>query len=193
MEKLTALWNAYAVPIVLGAVSLLLFMFSLTLLITSSQPTTPIEFHSDASEATASGAMSQVMVDVEGAVVRSGVYQLPSGARVEDAIAAAGGFTKDVDSVALAKTINRAAKVVDGGKIYIPVLSSSPLSTLGDVSNLVSVNSGSQSNLESLPGVGPVTATKIIDNRPYQTLEELVSKKAMSQSLFDKLKDQLSL
>lgn len=193
MEKLAALWNAYAVPIVLGAVSILLLIFSLTLLIKSSQPTTPIEFHSDASEATVSGAFARVMVDVEGAVVRPGVYQLPNGARVEDAIAASGGLAPDADMDALATSLNRAAKVVDGGKIYIPSLSSAPVSTLRPLHSVVNINAGSEKELESLPGVGPVTATKIIDNRPYQTLEELVSKKAMSQSLFEKLKNQLSL
>ena len=51
----------------------------------------------------------------------------------------------------------------------------------------------SQSELESLPDVGPVTAVKIIDNRPYGSLEDLVAKKAMGQSLYDKLKSQLTL
>lgn len=185
--------SAFKVPIVLGAVSLFFIILSISILIKSFQPTTPIEFHSDELESTVSGTTTRVTVDVEGAVVRPGVYQLPGGARVEDAIAAAGGLTRDADTEVLAKTINRAAKVVDGGKIYIPVLSSSPLSTLGDLGNLVSVNSGSQSDLESLSGIGPVTAQKIIAGRPYQTLSELVAKKAMSQSLFDKLKDQLAL
>lgn len=57
----------------------------------------------------------------------------------------------------------------------------------------VSVNSALAEDLEALPGIGPVTAKKVIDNRPYQTLEDLVNKKAMGQALFNKLKDQLTL
>ncbi|MBI2404837.1 helix-hairpin-helix domain-containing protein [Candidatus Gottesmanbacteria bacterium] len=57
----------------------------------------------------------------------------------------------------------------------------------------VNINTASQNELESLPGVGPVTAKKIIDNRPYQTLEELVSKKAVGNALFEKIKGSLSL
>lgn len=57
----------------------------------------------------------------------------------------------------------------------------------------VSVNSALAEDLEALPGIGPVTAKKIIDNRPYQTLEDLVSKKAMGKSLLNKLKEQLAL
>lgn len=186
-------WQVYKVALILGTASLLLVAVSLTLLTKTSQPSTPIQFSSDQPAASVAGTLSQLTVDIEGAVVRPGVYRLPGGARVEDAITAAGGLTRDADTEVLAKTINRAAKVVDGGKIYIPILSSSPLSTLSPLSNLVSVNSGSQSDLESLSGIGPVTAQKIIAGRPYQTLSELVAKKAMSQSLLDKLKDQLAL
>ena len=57
----------------------------------------------------------------------------------------------------------------------------------------ISINSALQEDLEALPGIGPVTAKKIIDNRPYGSLEELVEKKAMGQALFKKLKDQLVL
>ena len=61
--------------------------------------------------------------------------------------------------------------------------------TLGITTGLININSASQSDLESLPGVGPVTAGKIIDGRPYQSIEELKSKKAVGNSLYDKIKD----
>lgn len=57
----------------------------------------------------------------------------------------------------------------------------------------VSVNRAAVEDLEALSGIGPVTARKIIDNRPYGSLEELVSKKAMGKSLLNKLKEQLTL
>ncbi len=183
----------YTIPIVLGAVSLLFIALSLTILVKSAHVAEPIRFTSDESEASVAGTISQVTVDVEGAVVAPGVYHLPPGSRVEDAIVEAGGLSDEADLSLVATSLNRAAKVVDGGKIYIPILSSSSLSPQSPASPLVSVNFASQSDLESLAGVGPVTAQKIIAGRPYQTLFELVTKKAMSQSLFDKLKDELTL
>ncbi|MCX6791609.1 MAG: ComEA family DNA-binding protein [Candidatus Gottesmanbacteria bacterium] len=185
-----AILRNYKIPIFLGGISVLTIIVSIVLLVKSTQTPTPIEFSSDRVEASSSAVLT---VDVEGAVASPGVYTLPGGARVEDAIAAAGGLERDADDALFAKTMNRAAKLVDGGKIYIPSLSSSPQSPQSPLSPLVSVNSGSQSELDSLPGVGPVTAQKIIDNRPYQTLDDLVTKKAIGPSLYEKLKNNLSL
>lgn len=185
--------RTYKIPILLGGVSIFAIILSIVLLVQSTQTTTPIQFSSDNPEASGAAAIT---VDVEGAVVSPGVYTLRGGSRVEDAITAAGGLGSDADEELFAKTMNRAAKLVDGGKIYVPSLSSSPKSPQSPqspISPLVSVNSGSQSELDTLPGVGPVTAQKIIANRPYQTLEELVAKKAVGTALFEKIKDLVSL
>ncbi len=193
-----SVWRAYRLPILLGAGSLLCIAAAIVILISSAQPTTPIEFSSETA-ATVSGAQAQeIWVDVAGAVVAPGVYKLPFGSRVEDAIRAAGGVSREADAEAIARAINRAAKLTDGAKLYIPKQGSdqAEASTSQDKDHSsagVSVNAASQSELETLSGIGPVTAKKIIDGRPYLTLEELVSKKALSQSLFDKLKDQITL
>ena len=199
---LSSIWQTYKIPILLGGVSLLCIALSLVLLLKSHQASAPIEFSSDI-EATVAGVMAQLTVDIEGAVVVPGVYQLPMGSRVEDAITAAGGLSNEADAARIAGSINRAAKLSDGAKLYMPkkgdgeggtsLSSSANMGSSTAFDNLVNVNAASQSRLEELMGVGPVTAKKIIDNRPYQTLEELVSKKAMSQSLLNKLKDQLTL
>lgn len=189
-------------PIVLGGVSFLFILLSITIFIKSYQPQTPITFSSDGHEASIAGVRveSTMLVDVEGAVVHPGVYTLSEGSRVEEAITAAGGFTKDADHDATARSVNRAAKLSDGAKLYIPAVGESsesfPPTSLSSPNSLISpinINSSSQSELESLSGIGPVTAGKIISGRPHMRLEELVEKKAMSQSLFDKLKDQLTL
>lgn len=193
--------QTYKVPIILGVFSIGLISISLILLVRSIQITTPIIFSEEASVA---GVLSgNLQIDIEGAVVNAGVYELSSGSRVEDAIAAAGGLSDEADLEKIAATINRAAKLVDGGKLYIPKMgetttsyNSESLSRRDDTSyndSLININSSSQSQLEALPGVGPVTAKKIIDNRPYQTLEELLSKKAVGQALFEKIKNQLAL
>ncbi len=194
--KLAQFWKTYRVPIILGLVSIFFIIASLTILIKSIQTSTPITFSSD--EASVAGIMrgSEVVVDVSGAVEKPGVYSLPTGSRVEDAIAAAGGLSKEVDDERLAKVVNRAARLSDGAKIYIPTRNDSSTShNISDPSypSSVSVNVASQSELEALSGIGPATAKKIISGRPYTSLEELVAKKAMGQALFDKIKNQLTL
>lgn len=192
-------WTDYKVPIVLGIASVILITLSIILLVKSTQTATPIEFSTQAS---VSGITNTITVDIEGAVVRPGVYTMPMGSRVEDAVTKAGGLTDTADSKRIEKTVNRAAKLVDGGKLFIPSIEGSHTSinsassndTMYDVkAGLINVNYSSQSELESLPGIGPVTAKKIIDSRPYQTLEELVTKKAVGQGLFEKIKNQISL
>lgn len=200
-----SVWQGYKVPIILGSVSLLCIAVSFALMVKSYQSDAPIQFSSDAagvlSESSSSSQML-IAVDVEGAVAKPGLYKLPMGSRVEDAIAFAGGLSADADTDRIASSVNRASKISDGAKLYIPKkgdevtrvsISSSDPNTLGTFGQTVNINAASQSELEALPGIGPVTAKKIISGRPYQTLEELVAKKAMSQSLFDKLRNELSL
>lgn len=189
--------QVYKVPLIIGGISMLLIAISVVLFVKSVQTTTPIQFFGSSEEATQSGVVSMITVDIEGAVVKPGVYQLPAGSRVEDAIIMAGNITSDVDAFQLSQTINRATKLVDGAKLYIPKVGDAQRSsdTSGNMTriNPVNVNTATQAELESLSGIGPVTAQKIIASRPYQTLEELVAKKAMGQSLFIKLKDKISL
>src|SRR5258706_8412035 len=113
--------SLYRLPLLLGGSSCFVIALSLVLLVKSTQSTKPIEFSSVSTEASGSalGAAS-IMVDVEGAVMRPGLYSLAPGARVEDAILAAGGIAKDVDEILFAKNINRASKLVDSAKLYIP-------------------------------------------------------------------------
>ncbi len=196
-------WVRYRIPIILSLISLLLVAAAFVLIIKQYQSKSPIRFSSDAGKepkASESSRLANVIaIDIEGAVKKPGIYQLPLGSRVEDAIAAAGGLSQDADEERIARTLNRAAKLSDGAKLYIPKKGDNreTLGILGgkssDVLKSHNINTASQSELEALPGIGPVTAQKIIANRPYQTLEELVSKKALGQSLFEKLKDQLTL
>lgn len=194
----------FRLPLIIGGVSMLSMIVSIVLLIKLVQTNTPIIFSSDS--ASQSGVLgqrtTQITVDVQGAIKNPGVYKQEEGSRVEDAILAAGGLTTEADLDRISQTINRAAIIVDGGKLYFPKQSDTPTShnisppnipNSPNIPNLISVNTASQSDLEALPGIGPVTATKIINARPYQTLEELVKKKAVSQSLLNKLKDQLGL
>jgi len=144
--------------------------------------------------------VAELTVDVSGAVVSPGVYKLPADSRVNDALIAAGGVLNDkVNQEYLSKNVNLSQKVTDGLKIYIPfaadnvaVLSQSVAGSSA-TSGLISVNSASASELDTLAGVGPATITKIVEGRPYGSLEELVTKKALSQSVYEKIKDKLTL
>jgi competence protein ComEA len=136
----------------------------------------------------------EIKVDISGSVVHSGVYEVPAGSRVIDVLAEAGGLTSEADTGWIDSNLNRAQVVVDGQKIFIPAQGVLGTQTSVKSSNeKIVINSATQSELESLPQIGAVTAKKIIDNRPYTTLEELVSKKVIGQSVYTKIADLVSL
>ena len=134
------------------------------------------------------------MVHVDGAVVNPGVYKLKSDSRINDVIVAAGGLSAEADQT----KINLAAKINDGQKIHVPAVgelvgqsvSGSVSQVAGDsVNQSININTASESELDKLPGVGPVTAQKIIASRPYSAPEELLVKKAVNNSTYEKIKD----
>ena len=141
-----------------------------------------------------------ISVDVSGAVNKPGVYQLKDGSRIEDAIKMAGSFSQTANQEYISKYLNMAQKLSDGSKVYIPLEGEQVPSGAGTqavagtaIQTKVNINTASESELDTLSGVGPVTASKIISGRPYQSIDELISKKILSKSVFDKIKDQLVL
>jgi len=148
----------------------------------------------DEKQATSS---ADIFVDVSGAVLKPGVYKLAYGSRVADAINTAGGFSSSADSNFISKSLNLAQKLSDGAKIYIPQKGESG-QALGTAqssldSGLVNINSASLDQLDALPGIGPATAQKIISGRPYSRVEELLEKKIVGASTFEKIKDKISV
>ena len=145
-----------------------------------------------------------VVVEVAGAVENPGVYQLSEGARIEDALIAAGGISADADREWMEKILNRAAKITDGQKIYIKHLEEESANILGVSSGsggglpansegVININTASQKELESLPGIGPVTAQNMIEHRPYSSVEELLQKKILKTNVYETNKDRLSV
>lgn len=205
--------KTYRVPLLLGFSSLICIGIAIVLIVKSTQTADPIVFSE--SSGGENITIGYITVDVAGAVEKPGVYKLPMDSRIEDAIASAGGFSSNADTEFVAKAINRAARVVDGGKIYIPSVSDSMTShnvdyaTLGSTTmdnsgvnqsnglspndNLISINTATISQLDTLPGVGSVTAQKIIDNRPYGSPEDLVIKKVVGKSAYEKIKPRICL
>ncbi len=139
----------------------------------------------------------QITIDVSGAVINPGVYKLKEGARIEEAVALAGGFKEDSNKEYISKYLNMAQTISDGSKLYIPFegeQSSVPQTGTvagAKVSAKVNINTATQAELEALPGIGPVTASRIISDRQYQTVEDLLNKKILGKAVFDKIKDQL--
>ena len=142
-----------------------------------------------------------LVVDVVGAVVDPGVYRLAPGSRVGDAVDAAGGFSPRVDAARVAVELNLAAMLQDGAQVRVPSRDETPAPAggggpgvgggPGTGEGLVNINTASQSALEELPGIGPVTAEKIIASRgtaPFTTIEELRERSLVYESVFEEIR-----
>ena len=136
---------------------------------------------------------SLLIVHMSGEVIAPGVYRLPVGARVEDALKAAGGPTGEGDI----HRLNLAARLADGQQIVVPkridpVLAAQvplPSPTPGRVN----LNMASVAELDRLPGVGPVTAQRIVAYReqhgPFTSVDHLRDAKLVNATTFEKIKD----
>ncbi len=137
-------------------------------------------------QAPTSASPTSVVVHVAGAVVHPGVYELPTGARVRDALTAAGGPTPGAEGDAL----NLAAPLADGVRVYVPAVGETPPGELisgvapsGDSAEVsspvgpVDLNRATATELDVLPGVGPATAAAIVDERerngPFAGVDDL--------------------
>jgi competence protein ComEA len=144
---------------------------------------------------------SPLFVDVSGAVHEPGVYELALDARVQDAVQLAGGLLPDANESA----VNMAAKVMDGQKIIIPLegeqlpaIKSNPLEELSvsaSVSDIqpININTATQEELETLPGIGPSKAAAIIEyrstNGPFNSLEDILEVSGIGEKTLDGFKD----
>jgi competence protein ComEA len=191
--------DKYKIPVMVGVVGFVLLIGGI--ISSGIVPKTFLKSSKQLPAQVSSGEVSgakkvfEVKVDVSGAVATPGVYTLPVDARVEDAIKAAGGVLKTADPVFISKTINLAQKISDGMKIYVPTqsenfnqTSSNQTATSQTGQTLININNADLSDLDKLLRVGAVTAQKIIDNRPYSGIEELVIKKAVSRSVYEQIK-----
>ena len=149
-----------------------------------------------------STSLGTIQIDVAGAVVKPGLYQLNLNDRVAQAVAAAGGFTSQADKSFVAKTLNLAQVLTDEEKVYIPfanelqaVTEETTSSILAATNNsqLVSINQASLDELDSLPGIGEKRAQDIIAGRPYQKLDQLVDQDILTEGIFTQIKEFLQL
>lgn len=144
-------------------------------------------------------APATLVVHVAGAVAVPGVHELPAGARVVDAIEAAGGLTPAAD----AARINLAAPVADGERIYVLAMGEEapPVAVGGapsggtdpSVTGPVNLNTADAAALDTLPGVGPATAAAILEHRDkvggFTSVEELLDVPGIGEAKLEALRD----
>jgi competence protein ComEA len=138
-----------------------------------------------------------LVVHVAGAVYQPGVYTLPYGARVKDAVEAAAGFTEQAD----VNAVNQAAILQDGQRVFIPGKPTEPAMSSGNDASAapvglaypIDINLADQTAFESLPGIGPVTAQAILKYRlehgHFASIEEIVNVPGIGPVTFENIRD----
>jgi competence protein ComEA len=141
-----------------------------------------------------------IQVHVSGAVVSPGLYHLPPNSRAGDAVQAAGGLLPD----AYTQTLNLAAVVPDGARVFVPSQptpaapdqndSTAPSRSISiDIGGSININMANQEELESLPGIGPALAERIIAyreaNGPFSTIEEIQEVDGIGPKKFEDIKN----
>jgi competence protein ComEA len=182
---------------------------AIALIVLASAPKSAVSIDGQASPASsglvASGgteptaAVGEVIIDVEGAVNESGLFRLALGSRIGDAIAAAGGYSVQVDIDAVTSRINLAALLTDGQQIHVPLRGeASPAPLAGGASGTpsagggpIDINAATAEELDALPGIGPVTAAKIIAARqetPFVSIDDLAQRDVVGASTLEKIR-----
>jgi len=154
-----------------------------------------------------------VVVDISGAVNNPGVYCFEDGSKIVDVVERAKGFTDKVAYRYVSMRINLSELITDHQKIYIPFeedvycevksleyvetqeSSSSQTETSNNSSDstqsCININTATKDELTTLNGVGESTAQKIIDGRPYETIEDILNVSGIGESTYEKFKDDI--
>lgn len=162
-KETIVMWGLIAICVCLTAFNVIPRLQNNTVTLNRSQPT--------------------ITVSVAGEVNKPGTFTLPWGAKTEDAIKSAGGFSAN----AATTLINLAEPLDTGEQVFVPTL------TTDTGEKRISVNSASAEQLDTLPGVGPATAQRIIEGRPYSSLEDLLNVKGIGEKTLLKLRPFITL
>jgi len=134
-----------------------------------------------------------IVVQAAGAVRNPGLYSLPATARVDDVVRAAGGLDDEADGDA----VNLAARITDGQRLVIPRAGAAPVPLADGIAAptgtpRISLNHGSAADLEALPGIGPATAQRILEQRQqaaFTSVEQLLDLKIVNSGTYARIKD----
>ena len=139
-----------------------------------------------------------IVVDVTGAVAHPGVIRLPAGSRIADLIDAAGGYGPRVDTGRVSRDLNLAAPLRDGDQIHVPSrdeptgTSSADDRGGGSDSGPLDLNQATAGELDGLPGIGPVTAEKILAAREesaFASVDDLRTRGVLGEKTFERIRD----
>jgi len=134
----------------------------------------------------------KMFVYLEGAVEKPGVYELALETRLNDLLIRAGGLSASADREWISQNLNLAQKLTDGIKIYLP-FQGEVTEEEEEENKKIDINKASSSQLDALWGIGQKRAEDIIENRPYQSVEELLTKKIIPQNVFEEIKDEITV
>ena len=143
---------------------------------------------------------NNLAIFVSGAVQNPGVFELPSGSRVEAAIKAAGGWSDNADYEA----INLAALLTDGQKVYVKAIGEEPLvqadserSTPLELPGLIDINTATAEQLDQLPGIGPAKSAEIIayrqKNGAFDKIEDIQNVSGIGPAIFENIRDLITV
>lgn len=189
-----------AIVIASFSVVLTIAVLIIVYLVVRVPPTAPIEIHPPLPTPTQSptATPAPLSVYVTGAVNQPGVVRVSPGARVQDAVAAAGGLAPDADQ----ERANLAAPLYDGQHLHLPAVGelTVPIGTDGTGSTqaeLININTAAAGELISLPGIGDVMASRIVAYReehgPFATIEEVMNVPGIGETRFDGFKGMITV
>lgn len=205
----------YTIEIILITIALVIMISSVVIYLKSVQDNPSDE---EILGVSSEDVTTKIFVDISGAVKKPNLYRVDFGARLRDVLDSAGGLSEEADTEFFQRNFNLARVVTDQEKIYVPSITEimngvfiqnqrtldysstgitpstgiarPPTGEAGNnpIDNLININNATIEELDQLPGVGQVTATKIISNRPYNAIDELNSKKVINKGVFEKIK-----
>lgn len=200
----------YRIEVFLILSSLIIALFSFMIYIKEKKGNNEISEFTNIKTQKAVRQDSAIFIEISGAVEKPDVYRMSSGARLKDLLILSGGLSSSADRNFFARNFNLARFVQDQEKIYVPstweinanIFVENPRTldyiypsaiTLNETeTDKTNINTATVEELDGLTGIGKATAEKIIANRPYSSLEELVTKKVVNKNAFENIKSMIS-
>lgn len=140
--------------------------------------------------------INKIKIHILGQVNYNGILELEEGSRIDDAIKQAGGITDQADI----SKINLAYKLLDGQKLYIPSITDEEIEYILEnekIEEKININTATQTELETLPGVGPSLALKILnyrkENGKFKTIEEIQNVSGVGENKYEEIKEKITI